>query len=348
MAYRFVSESEGVLKFRLSEVDKSYANALRRTLIGNIPIVVMKPEDCTITKNTSRFTNEIIKHRLSCIPVHKKNPHMAESIKQEISKLPWTVEISMINTTQEMMYITTQSFKVKHGDEYLSDAEVHKMFPPNDITKDYIEFLRLRPKFGESVEELTLSCELSIGTGNESGVYNSAGTCSYACTHDKDASDEAWTKVQDSKTIMDKHNWELLDAKRFIVNNSFDFVLETIGVYSNKELLFAAITILQIQLLHTPAISVESSVTTMQNAVDVHIPNGDYTLGKIIEFQLVTTLFPQKVTYVSFLKSHPHDPHGILRIAFVDQQDQEGVIVMYKEASDQANQVLERIKSSLK
>jgi DNA-directed RNA polymerase subunit L len=348
MAYRFVSESEGILKFQLSEVDKSYANALRRTLIGNIPIIVMKPEDCKITKNTTRFTNEIIKHRLSCIPVHKKNPHMAESMKQDISKLPWTIELSMVNTSQEMVYITTKSFKVKHGNEYLSDAEVHQMFPPNDITKDYIEFLRLRPKFGESVEELTLTCELSVGTGNESGVYNSVGTCAYACTHDKDASDQAWGLVQDTKTKMDKHNWDLLDAKRFIVKDSFDFILETIGVYSNKELLFAAITILQIQLLHIPALSIDTSETTMQNAIDITIPNGDYTLGKIIEFQLFTTLFPQKVTYVSFLKSHPHDSHGILRIAFSEPQSQESVLVMYKEASEQANQVLERIKSSLK
>ena len=58
MAYRFVSETDGILKFELKEVDKSYANALRRTLIGNIPIIVMKPEDCKITKNTTRFTNE--------------------------------------------------------------------------------------------------------------------------------------------------------------------------------------------------------------------------------------------------------------------------------------------------
>ena len=44
-------EEKGILRFQLSGVDKSFANAIRRTLLGNIPIQVMKSEDCVIHTN---------------------------------------------------------------------------------------------------------------------------------------------------------------------------------------------------------------------------------------------------------------------------------------------------------
>ena len=44
MKFEKLSSDNGI-RFRLSDVDKSVANALRRTLIGNIPIYVMDPKN---------------------------------------------------------------------------------------------------------------------------------------------------------------------------------------------------------------------------------------------------------------------------------------------------------------
>ena len=66
------------LKFTLSGVNVSIANGLRRILLSEIPMVVFRtmPSEknkCTIAANTCGLNNEIVKHRLSCIPIHIKD-----------------------------------------------------------------------------------------------------------------------------------------------------------------------------------------------------------------------------------------------------------------------------------
>jgi DNA-directed RNA polymerase subunit L len=288
--------------FRLSGVDKSFANAIRRTLLGNIPILVIKPADCTITSNTTRFTNEIIKSRLACIPIHHKK--LSDS---------FTVEVSKKNDTSDTIYITTHDFTV--------NSKRSLIFPSYNIIGDvheHIEFIRLR-----TGEELILTGTTSIGTANESGMYNSVGTCSYGCTQDRVTSDAMF-----EKSGKERGDWDCLDSKRFIIKDSFDFVLKTIGVYTNVELLQLSTIVIRSQLDHCKS-TIESSpsITTIENCFDVVITGnytlgkkqyemqGDYTIGKLLEYQIYTR-FNDPVTYVAFYKKHPHDKVGILRVAF--------------------------------
>ena len=70
-------EDEEGLHFVLKDVHVSVANAIRRTVLSDIPVVCIRTETsdinkCKITANTSRFHNEIVKQRLSCIPIMTK------------------------------------------------------------------------------------------------------------------------------------------------------------------------------------------------------------------------------------------------------------------------------------
>lgn len=300
---------DDLLKFRLSGVDKSFANALRRTLIGNIPISVFKPMDCVIEVNTSRFTNEIIASRLGGIPIHDK----------DISN-SYTITVSERNTGASMLYVTTDRFKVKKNGESVSS---HTIFKPDPVTHQYIDFLRLRENVVVSGEELTLTCKSSVGTASECGNYNAVSTCAYANTMDVDASESAYMG-----TGKNKQDWDLLDAKRYFIKNSFDFVLETVGIYTNRELLLLASIILREQLsyLASSSYEVEPSMSTIDNCFDVKITGsynhkgqliemtGDYSIGKLLEYNLYTKF--DTLTYITFEKKHPHDTYGFLRIAF--------------------------------
>ena len=69
------SEDSDILRFTLHGVEVSVANALRRTVLSDIPIVVIETDSheknqCHIKTNTGRLHNEILKQRLSCIPIH--------------------------------------------------------------------------------------------------------------------------------------------------------------------------------------------------------------------------------------------------------------------------------------
>ena len=68
-------DNNDILTFTLSGVNVSIANAIRRTILSNIPTVVFRTapyeeNKANITVNTSRLNNEILKQRLSCIPIH--------------------------------------------------------------------------------------------------------------------------------------------------------------------------------------------------------------------------------------------------------------------------------------
>jgi hypothetical protein len=346
MEYKNI-ETTSTKRFRIANVDKSVVNALRRTLVGNIPILVLKPQDCVITVNTTRFTNEIIKARLACIPIH----HSSNIFDK------FTVSVNHTNHTQQTMYLTTKEFVAEQG------GKKYDLFPSYKNTgydgkshSCYIEFMRLRP--GES---LALTCETSIGTANESGMYNSVGTCAYGCAQDKDASDKAYTESDGKES---KENWELLNAKRYVIPDTFDFVLQSIGVYTNDQLLQYAIVVMNAQFEQcklTTLDSIEDSLSTIPNCYDVKITgdynlkelevhvDGDYTIGKMLEAQIFTKFndVDHPITYVAFFKKHPHDKFGILRVAF-DGATAKTTLELVQQTCEDCITVLQQLKEVMK
>ena len=75
-----------LLTFTLENANVSVANALRRTILSDIPTVVFdtSKENIQITKNTCRLHNEILKQRLGCIPIPIKDPEGIENLTIEI------------------------------------------------------------------------------------------------------------------------------------------------------------------------------------------------------------------------------------------------------------------------
>ena len=70
-----LSEEDETLRFTISNINVSLANSIRRIILAEIPTLVFrttpyKENKSTIYSNTSRLNNELIKQRLSCIPIH--------------------------------------------------------------------------------------------------------------------------------------------------------------------------------------------------------------------------------------------------------------------------------------
>ena len=102
------TNDENSCAFTISGINVSFINAIRRTIISDIPIAVFKTmpydeSDCTIHKNTTRFNNEILKQRLSCIPI------FIDVDETPIKNL--TLKIKHINSTSQIQYFTTENFK---------------------------------------------------------------------------------------------------------------------------------------------------------------------------------------------------------------------------------------------
>ena len=86
-------------------------------------------------------------------------------------------------------------------------------------------------------------------------------------------------------------NWYNHEGLRYFKKDSFDFKLETIGVYTNEELVQKACEILIQKLTNIhdtieDAGIIEKSISTIPNSVDIKLINTGYTVGKIIEYML--------------------------------------------------------------
>ena len=358
-----VENKKGIMTFTMSNTDVSIANAIRRTILSDIEVVCLKTGPyqenlIDIHKNTSRFNNEILKHRLSCIPVHIKN--YTDDLKNLL------LEIDEENTTSAVRYITTADFKIKdiQSNKYLSDSEVKKIFPPDSFTKNYILFTRLKPKITDTIlgEHIHLTCKFSKCTAGEEGTFNVVSTCAYGNTPDLVKQNNMWDDIEEeklkngvnkSKVDYEKINWFNHDAKRYFKDSSFDFIIESVGVYSNVEIIkLACESILErnndlFQLFNNENILVKKNVVNIDNSFDIVLDGIDYTIGKCIEYILHYEYFKnQKIfNYVGFLKAHPHDNHSVIRIAFVDEKKANitNINEIFKHAIQISNQIFKNI-----
>ena len=67
--------------------------------------------------------------------------------------------------------------------------------------------------------------------------------------------------------------------------------------------------------------SSKESENNLSNSFDIILKNEDYTIGKVIESILYHDYFlnTQQLSYVGFIKVHPHDTDSIIRVAFVKE-----------------------------
>ena len=351
---RIVSKTDegGQLKFTIDKINVSLANGLRRIILSDIPTLVFRVyphSECrsTITVNTSRIHNQILNQRLSCIPIH-----ITDTTEFEFQD--YQIEINVVADSSEIRYITTKDFKMKNkvNGKYLTDVKVREIFPPNAITGDFIEFARLLPKMSEysEGEQLAMTCDLDIGTAKEDGAFNVVCTCAYSMTMDPSKVDEAW-RIKEAELVKEgiaaigseemkaqRKNWSLLDAQRYTKDDSFDFVVETVGVFTNADIVHKAAQIMInkctkfIRDIESGENHIIPTVSTIQNGYDIELKGEDYTLGKVLEFFLHDKHYAedQTVTYCAFRKIHPHNPDSMIRVGFAETVGvDEGIVAQY-------------------
>ena len=350
-----ISELDQQFKFTLSNVDVSLANAIRRTMLSNIPVTGFYTENykdntCKIEINTTRLHNELLKHRLSNIPVHIK----------DMDALPgkYVLELHEKNETDDTVFVTTENFKVKNKEngQYLAREKIQEFFPPNTLTNYYIDFVRLRPKMGNIPgEEIKLTAEFSVHTAKESGVYNVVSKCSYGNTIDIDKASSVWEEkenilrgdeVNKQEVEFQKKNFYLLDVQKYFKENSYDFVIQSIGIYDNNDLMRQACSVLILKFteivknLNSNLVAILPGQTTMENCYDIKLENEDYTIGKLIEYHLFDKLFSDVVCYIGFKKFHPHDVESVLRLAYKKNVDKQMITThLIQSCSDAINAI---------
>jgi DNA-directed RNA polymerase subunit L len=337
-----LKEEDGLMSFTITNIDVSYVNAIRRTILSDIPIVCFKTtpyeeNKANILINTTRLNNEILKQRLSCIPIC-----IPDLEKRSIKN--YLLEVDVENKIDVTVIVTTKDFNIKDisSNTYLDEGEQKKIFPPfippTGSGEYYIDFVRLRPRISDEIpgERIKFTCEFSVSTARDDSMFNVTGTCAYGFSPDPEKMAEQleirkqrWKDEdkKESEIKFEAANWKLLEGLRYVKKNSFDFVLQTVGIYENEQIIIRASQILLQKFevlkksLMQDEVEIKPSENTMENCYDITLENEDYTIGNILNYELYTIFYTEfkLLDYVGFKKLHPHDLNSLLRVALTDK-----------------------------
>jgi DNA-directed RNA polymerase subunit L len=193
-------------------------------------------------------------------------------------------------------------------------------------------------------------------------MFNITGTCSYGCSPDPEKIEEQiairkqkWKDEgkKDEEIKFEAANWKLLEGLRYVKKNSFDFIIQSVGIYENEKILVKASEILLKKLevlklsLEQDEIEIKASDSTMENCYDITLVNEDYTIGNIMNYELYTIFYTdlKMLDYVGFKKLHPHDTDSMLRVSLTDKtKGVSAVKTMMKSVIEEAEKKMNAIK----
>jgi DNA-directed RNA polymerase subunit L len=268
------------------------------------------------------------------------------------------------------MYVTTEHFKIKDSQsgEYVTRQKLDEIFPPfspSGGAKYYIDLVRLRPRISDHLpgERIKFSCKFGVGVAKEDACYNVASICAYGFTVDEKVRDlELTKKVQEWQTAGEPPesiaflaaNWKLLDGMRLYKENSFDFQIQSSCFYTNDMLMVIAcnVVINKMQVINDAIqkdeMSIVPSKNTMSNSYDITLEHEDYTVGKMLEYLLYSKFFVELkiLTYCGFKKMHPHDNESLLRLAYKEPIDANGVKINLSSCIEEIVRLFNTIKVS--
>jgi DNA-directed RNA polymerase subunit L len=307
------------------------------------------------------MNNEIIKQRISCIPVY-----ITDDMDFPIED--YVVEVDKKNETDNVQYVTTKDFRIKNKKTgaYVEEKQRDQIFPPDELTGDYIEVVRLRPKVSHaSAEQLKFTATFDYGTAKEDGAFNVVSTCSYAAVQDnmekvrlkwdeKAATMEKEGATKDEIKMAEK-DWYLLEAKRIIKEDEYRFIVESVGPFNNMDIVYKSTNImiqklekLKTDLQNKMNTMIKRSSSTIPNSYDIILEGEDYTLGKVIEYIVYSKHYvaDKSVLFCGFIKPHPHINISIIRVGFANDTTENTVATLLTSAADDAIVVYNKISKS--
>lgn len=357
-----ITSDRSKMLFTLENTNVSVANAIRRTILSDIPVIVIRTETheinrCQVAINTSKTHNEMLLQRISSVPIHSHDPQFCNK---------YALEIDVANTGDNgVLVLTTEHFKLRiigkddvefdkdsKNKQFLPESESQKVFPPCAITKRFIELANLRPAIGAIPgERIKLFARFEWASGKDSGMFV-VGNAAYGYTVNVEAAENAWSELEKKLTIdnasltnpqmvrmlaTQKRDFYHIDARRLFVPDSFDFRVESFGVYENARLVNMSRDILlsrircvalnfesgqmpRIRSSETPSRGYTGVIeSSMANSWDLILEGEDDTVGNMLSYGIMRLYYDteasREITYCAFKKYHPYHTYGVLRIA---------------------------------
>jgi DNA-directed RNA polymerase subunit L len=322
-----VSEKEAILSFRISGVDVSIANAIRRTILTDIPVQGFTADTINITKNNCvKMHDQVLQLRMENIPI------LLDSITPSDT---YELILDITNTTDTLREVHTGDFQVINLQTQKNESDLLSIWFPKPFP-----LLQLQGRISESImgETIQLRCRPQLVTARQHAAFV-AGNVGFAWTPNPEKITQEVSKIEEqykkeglnSYEIASKiQNWKLLEGARHTLDNTFDFMVESYCFYSPTQLVVTACSLLSKNLrdfiisLNQDRYSIlENQSMTIPNAWDIQLSQMDESLANILTHFLYTKYFleDKKLSFCACARLHPYDEHLTLRVACVHELD---------------------------
>ena len=359
------------ISFEINDVDVSLVNSLRRIILSEIPNVgfFFKVSDHFVNsdiifhKNDTPLHNEFMAHRFSMIPLCFNPEEIAEW-----DMASYTFVIDVKNTTQSMMDVTTEHFNIidKDGKE-MPRSFTKRVFPPNEITKDYILLTKLpaHTESGDNSPAFHVEARAQKGIPKDCTAWNTVSLCTFFNTIDQDKVDAqlkiltAGKSKEEAKKITT--DFKTLQIQRFYKTNEFDEPRSlTMSITSEcaltPKLIFTKACDILAQSLTTISrefTSNESKVVSFATLNDVPnyygftIKGYTHTIGNLIQAMFMNKYVRDEkvIDYVGYSVPHPLEETTLLKIKFANDISDDAVKEFMIDAIHDIVNTIEAIKS---
>jgi DNA-directed RNA polymerase subunit L len=360
-----LQENGNSLEMEITDVDRSVVNSLRRTIITYIPILVFRgfphaENRIQFHKNTSKFNNEYLKHRIQCIPIFVSDETKFESMVEN-----YAVKLKVVNDSNQQRYVTTKDFilvNIQTG-KSVGEDDTRKIFPADPISNEFIPICVLMPRISETdePEEIDATINFTIGTAKEDSCWNVVSKCSMFDRQD-DAMIQKYKTTEEykNKSEVEKKDFDILDSQRMTLKNHFVFRIDTVGIYTNQQIIQKAIQYIidkMTDFLHyltnkaslNPVkigsyeeFSMSKDPSSVRDRYSLRIEFDDYTIGGLIENHLYL-MFKNELSYVAFKKDHPHEIY--CDILFSYKNDGIPIETIISQLTQTANEIIHIYKT---
>lgn len=308
------------ITFETFGVEPSVINAIRRTIITDIPVIGFRGEDkpsMQILKNNGPLHNEILLHRIGLIPIH-----FTEEEVESFEADDYEFEINVENTTNTMLNVTTKDIKITRNGKELPSKDALRLFPANAISKQHILITRLRRG-----EHIHAKGKAVLDTSRSHAGF-SPGFC---------------TSYPIMDTVLSAQATNILDKERAYLRNeygdptSYEVSIESECGLTPKYLVLKAIEILKgklntvMQEMYQDtsdklAIREWTSDENGSTGYTFEMKDEDDTLGYLIQSHMhhnyvrmkKLTENGKRIQYVGYMCPHPLESVMHLRIIFAD------------------------------
>ncbi len=228
MKIKKIGEKDGVTKILIKEADTAIVNAIRRTIMNNVPILAVS--DITIYQNTSVFFDEFLASRLGSLPIKTDKTY------KKGDKIKLTLE--------------------KEGPGIVYSSDIKSADPAAVVAEKNIPIIKLGEK-----QKIKLEMEAEMNTGKEHAKWQPA-IVSYSQLPIIEAKTTSLKKIETAfknavienkagKLVLDPYECdpqraldEAGDGKISFDKNSFILYVESHGGLKTKQILEEAINVL--------------------------------------------------------------------------------------------------------